>query len=296
MLVNKFNAAVFVTFLIAPGQSAPIPGTDDEARTISPSGNRDLCLQLRAHRFLDNNYVNYLTLWVAYHRTVWKKMAYAPHIFSRPCRTREPDQEQFYFDDGVKSRLQMINSTSRAAYSLATSPHADEAYLITDPAGQWSNFEVEKGQRQFAGDVRIRNAFNNKCLTSKGNEDPVFSKCEELSADQVCSSFLVILREKTLTVGFCAPSFSPSAVRSQLGLPQDTSSPQVDAIYACSCVTTIIWTTTWQTSSSCEFHCLSLRRALSSYVPCISVALADCDHPIMSNSTPILVLKAVFGW
>lgn len=49
----------------------------------------------------------------------------------------------------------MINSTSGVRYSLASSTSVDEAYLITDPAGQWSDFEVEQGRKMFAGDFRI---------------------------------------------------------------------------------------------------------------------------------------------
>lgn len=103
---------------------------------------------------------------------------------SRPCKTRGPDQEQFYFNENVKGRLQMHNSTSRVIYSLSTNPYVDEAYLITDPASQWSNFVVERGEGQLASGVRIRNVFNNRCLTSKGGADPTFMECRWLNGNQ----------------------------------------------------------------------------------------------------------------
>lgn len=79
----------------------------------------------------------------------------------------------------------MINSTSGVRYSLASSTSVGEAYLITDPAGQWSDFKVEQGRKMFAGDVRIRNIFNNKCLTGDGRMDPTFVDCEDSNANQV---------------------------------------------------------------------------------------------------------------
>lgn len=90
----------------------------------------------------------------------------------------------------------MINSTSGVKYSLATSPYIDEAYLITSPAGQWSNFVVERGRKMFAGDVRVRNTFNNKCLTSDGTVEPTFEQCRGSNADQVSPRLSRIQRPK----------------------------------------------------------------------------------------------------
>lgn len=61
MLLNNLNVVSFAC-LVALAYSAPIARGDDEARTLSPISNSGLCLQLRSPVFLDNNYVNYLTL------------------------------------------------------------------------------------------------------------------------------------------------------------------------------------------------------------------------------------------
>lgn len=90
----------------------------------------------------------------------------------------------------------MINSTSRAAYSFSTNAYVDEAYLITDPASQWGTFVVEKGEGQFAGGVRIRNAFNNRRLTSTGGADPTFVECSKSNADQASLISHIIRRNE----------------------------------------------------------------------------------------------------
>lgn len=86
----------------------------------------------------------------------------------------------------------MLNTTTSAKYSLSTNPHFIGAYVIDNPPDEWSDFTLEEGTGVFAGQVRIRNAFNDHCLHSQGNADAVFSACEAWNADQVCLLFWCI--------------------------------------------------------------------------------------------------------
>lgn len=79
----------------------------------------------------------------------------------------------------------MRNTTSSTTYSLSTNPHFTGAYVIDHPPDDWSDFTIEEGTGLFADQIRIRNAFNDRCLRSEGNADAVFSACEAWNADQV---------------------------------------------------------------------------------------------------------------